>query len=278
MDLSMNNESEHLHVVEKVDEDHYKVGLPLLNYFTTKQEQSAISWIYPNGEFDPNVALNSVILASTNNSVDDWNAKIQNMNKNKIKTYESRDQFNEVDDEKGILASILTDEVMNRYNRNGVPTHILSFKVDDICIILRAIPQLSLATNTRVQIVRLLRNGVRIKTLNEPTQRYVNLQRINFKFRLEYGESYQMTRIQLPLRLAYSMTYNKSQSQTLEKVLVDCTGEPFAHGHSYVSFSRVRNNDKISAYVDEQQLHPVGDSSGRMMPVISNIVYKNILI
>ena len=50
------------------------------------------------------------------------------------------------------------------------------------------------------------------------------------------------------------------------------------HGHSYVSFSRVRNNDKISAYVDEQQLHPVGDSSNKMMPVISNIVYKDILI
>ena len=167
---------------------------------------------------------------------------------------------------------------MNRYNRNGVPTHVLSFKVDDVCIVLRAIPQLSLATNTRVQIVRLLRGGVRIKTLNEPTQRFVNLPKIIFKFRLEYGESYVLTRVQLPLRLAYSMTYNKSQSQTLEKVLVDCTGEPFAHGHSYVSFSRVRNNDKISAYVDEQQLHPVGDSSNKMMPVISNIVYKDILI
>ena len=215
------------HVVDRVDKDHYKVGLPLLNYFTTKQEDSAINWIYPNGEFDPSIALNSVILASTNDSVDKWNTKIQNMNKNTSKKYESRDQFNEVDDEKGILANILTDEVMNRYNRNGVPTHVLSFKVDDVCIVLRAIPQLSLATNTRVQIVRLLRGGVRIKTLNEPTQRFVNLPKIIFKFRLEYGESYVLTRVQLPLRLAYSMTYNKSQSQTLEKVLVDCTGEPW---------------------------------------------------
>jgi ATP-dependent exoDNAse (exonuclease V) alpha subunit len=167
------------------------------------------------------------------------------------KKYESKDSFDEVDDEKGILANILGDEVKNRFNRNGIPPHALSFKVDDVCIVLRAIPQLSLATNTRVQIVRLLRNGVRVKTLNEPTQRFVNLQRINFKFRLEYGESYQMTRIQLPLRLAYAMTYNKSQSQTLNKVLVDCTEEPFAHGHAYVSFSRVRNNDNISAYINE---------------------------
>ena len=200
------------------------------------------------------------------------------MNTNTSKKYDSRDSFDEVDDEKGILANILGDEVKNRFNRNGIPPHSLSFKVDDVCIVLRAIPQLSLATNTRVQIVRLLRNGVRVKTLNEPTQRFVNLQRINFKFRLEYGESYQMTRIQLPLRLAYAMTYNKSQSQTLNKVLVDCTEEPFAHGHAYVSFSRVRNNDNISAYINEEQLHPIGDSSERMIPVISNIVYKEILI
>ena len=276
--LSENKESEHLHILEKVDNDHYKVGLPLLNYFTTKQEEDAIKWIYPNGEFDPNIALNSVILASKNDSVDKWNNKIQGMNTNTSKKYDSRDSFDEVDDEKGILANILGDEVKNRFNRNGIPPHSLSFKVDDVCIVLRAIPQLSLATNTRVQIVRLLRNGVRVKTLNEPTQRFVNLQRINFKFRLEYGESYQMTRIQLPLRLAYAMTYNKSQSQTLNKVLVDCTEEPFAHGHAYVSFSRVRNNDNISAYINEEQLHPIGDSSERMIPVISNIVYKDILI
>jgi ATP-dependent exoDNAse (exonuclease V) alpha subunit len=117
-----------------------------------------------------------------------------------------------------------------------------------------------------------------VKTLNEPVERYLTLTRISFKFRLPYGESYQLTRLQIPLRLAYAMTYNKSQSQTLHKVLVDCTGEPFAHGHAYVSFSRVRLSDNICAYVHEEQLQPVGDSSSRMMPVITNIVYKDILI
>jgi hypothetical protein len=32
------------------------------------------------------------------------------------------------------------------------------------------------------------------------------------------------------LRLAYAMTYNKSQSQTLSKVLLDITTHPFSHG------------------------------------------------
>ena len=33
-----------------------------------------------------------------------------------------------------------------------------------------------------------------------------------------------------------------------------------------------------NSYINEEQLHPIGDSSERMIPVISNIVYKDILI
>ena len=127
---------------------------------------------------------------------------------------------------------MLNEETLNNFTRNGVPTHQLSFKINDVCLVLRAIPSLQLATNTRVQIVRFQPNSVRVQTLNEPVARFVNIPRITFKFRLEYSESFQMTRMQLPLRLAYCMTFNKSQSQTLNKVLLDCTGEPFAHGHA----------------------------------------------
>ena len=185
--------------------------------------------------------------------------------------------FCEVDDEDDILKNVLTDEVLNRYNRNGVPTLELAFKPDDVCIVLRAIPALELATNTRIQIVRCEKNCVVATTLNEPVERYVLIPRITFKFRLQYGESYQLTRVQLPLRLAYAMTYNKSQSQTLKQVLVDCTGEPFAHGHAYVAFSRVRDCDNIRVYVKPDQLHENGDGGG-YIPCISNIVYKEILI
>ena len=75
----------------------------------------AIKWIYPDGVFDPNIALNSVILASTNDAVDNWNVKIQSMNKNIARTYYSRDMFNEVDDEKGILNGIIKDDHLMMY-------------------------------------------------------------------------------------------------------------------------------------------------------------------
>jgi hypothetical protein len=277
MDLSANKESESLNILHQVDEDTCKIGLRDLDYFTSEKIDDAINWIYPNGKFDASIALQSVILASTNDAVDGWNSKIQSMNKNQSRKYTSRDMFCEVDDEDNILKNVLTDEVLNRYNRNGVPTHELEFKPDDVCIVVRAIPALELATNTRIQVVRCEKHCVVAKTLNEPVERYVLIPRITFKFRLQYGESYQLTRVQLPLRLAYAMTYNKSQSQTLKQVLVDCTGEPFAHGHAYVAFSRVRDCDNIRVYVNPDQLHEKGDGSG-YIPCISNIVYKEILM
>jgi hypothetical protein len=73
------------------------------------------------------------------------------------------------------------------------------------------------------------------------------------------------------------MTFNKSQSQTLDRVLIDCTGEPFAHGHAYVAFSRVRNCKNARVYVTEDQLHESGNNHGEMMPFITNIVYQEVI-
>ena len=284
LDLSRNRQSEHLYILDtnSIDTSLCKVGLPLLDYFDMSSQDAAVAWLYPNGTFDADIALNSVILASTNNAVDRWNDIIQSLNQEEIRHYFSRDSFNEVDDENNTLKRMLNEETLNNFTRNGVPTHQLSFKINDVCLVLRAIPSLQLATNTRVQIVRFQPNSVRVQTLNEPVARFVNIPRITFKFRLEYSESFQMTRMQLPLRLAYCMTFNKSQSQTLNKVLLDCTGEPFAHGHAYVAFSRVRDCDNIRVYVQNTQLHPLGSADpakvDAMMPVISNIVYTDVLL
>ena len=94
---------------------------------------------------------------------------------------------------------------------------------------------------------------------------------------MEYGQSYAMMRTQFPLRLAYAMSYNKSQSQTLFRTLVDCTEMPFTHGHLYVASSRVRSPDNIAYYFDEES------ETAKLVvehkkTVVTNIVYKNLII
>jgi len=75
------------------------------------------------------------------------------------------------------------------------------------------------------------------------------------------------------------MTYNKSQSQSIPKLLIDITEQPFAHGHAYVALSRATNSLDVCIYCNENQLHETCDKNNinEYMPVITNIVYTDIL-
>ena len=222
----------------------------------------------------------SCILASTNQCVDTWNNTVQKLNpqphEHKLC---SHDYLCEVDDPTGILKKCLSESVLNEFNTNGIPHHILTLKVGDICLVLRALMCDNLPTNARVIILAISPYVIKVQTLAD-SPRVVLIPRIRFKFSLQYGLSYKMIRTQFPLRLAYCMTYNKSQSQTLDRVLLDCVNEPFSHGHLYVALSRVRQYDNIRLFMNEDtQTHMNPHSTEcSSMPVISNVVYKDILI
>ena len=94
-------------------------------------------------------------------------------------------------------------------------------KVGDICIIMRNLcVKDGLANNTRVQILDISPLRIHCQTLGDHPKSIV-LPRIRFNFRLPYGQSFTMTRLQFPLRRAYCMSIHKSQGQTLGRVLVD---------------------------------------------------------
>ena len=56
-------------------------------------------------------------------------------------------------------------------------------------------------------------------------------------------------RQQLPLRLAYAMTINKSQGQTFDRVGILLDRPCFAHGQLYVAMSRVRSKEGLKIHV-----------------------------
>jgi hypothetical protein len=103
-----------------------------------------------------------------------------------------------------------------------------------------------------------------------PSPKISTIPRIRFRFKILGGASFEVTRTQFPLRLAYCMTYNKAQGQTLQCVLLDITSPPFAHGHLYVALSRVTHYANIKVFCNEKF---ICDDA----PLLSNIVYPELL-
>jgi ATP-dependent DNA helicase PIF1 len=232
---------------------------------------NSLRWLYPNGFSHDEQFLSSVILAATNQQVDCWNSIVQEMNHtSELFTLNSKDRLCEVDDPHGYLNEMLTTDVLNGYEHMSVPPHQLRLKVGDVCLITRNLSKrYGLANNTRVRLLRISNHSVRVQTLTNPPKSAM-LPRICFKFRLPIQESYEMIRIQFPLRLAYAMTYNKCQGQTMRKVLLDISNPPFAHGHLYVALSRVTSFRDIKVLCKAEQIF-------ENSPVINNITYSDIL-
>ena len=126
--MSLNRPSNSFVIVEQIDQETVKVGLPEIEYFLQQQEAEAIEWMYPGKKFDADIAIKFAILASTNKRVDYWNTKIQDMNEGASTTYLSKDSFQEVDDPHNIITNMLTETAMNNYNANGIPRHEEVFK------------------------------------------------------------------------------------------------------------------------------------------------------
>ena len=72
-------------------------------------------------------------------------------------------------------------------------------------------------------------------------------------------------RLQFPIRLAFAMTINKAQGQTLDTRGLYLPSQLFAHGHLYVALSRTRNGPYGIWYFSPQE-----------SDTILNIVYKEV--
>jgi len=240
-----------------------------MQYYLEKDVQSAIKFLYPQG-FDSDTATTSSILAATNERGDMWNKTIQDMNPSRAHLLKSKDFMCDVDDPYNILCNAMTEAALNSITKTSIPDHVLELKVGDIALILRSLSKASgLATNTRVRILHISDKMIRVQTLSSPPQKAF-VPRIRFKFKIFNTDSFNMTRIQFPLRLAYCMTYNKAQGQTIENVLLDTVHPPFAHGHLYVALSRVTHHSRIRLFCTE-------DSILDDFPVVASVVYPELL-
>ena len=161
-------------------------------------------------------------------------------------------------------------EFLNNITPSGMPPHELRLKTGAIIMLLRNLDiTRGLCNGTRL-IIRHLHNRVidaKILTGSSAGLRVLipwikhAPSDVSLPFTLE--------RTQLPIRLAYSMTINKSQGQTFSKLGIYLPSPVFSHGQLYVAFSRARSFSDI--YVEIESCLTQGAL------FTQNVVYKEVL-
>ena len=98
--------------------------------------------------------------------------------------------------------------------------------------------------------------------------------RAYFKMAIKPGSPIVIVRKQIPLKHAYAISVNKSQGQTLARVLFDARQLAFSGGQQYVVCSRVRTRRDFAAVVGNANLMSMAD---KPTLVVANVVYTELL-
>jgi ATP-dependent DNA helicase PIF1 len=124
-----------------------------------------------------------------------------------------------------------------------MPPHELNLKIDSIIILLRNINiKLGLCNGTRMRVLRLMENVFEAECIKTGRRALIS----RMPLTSELGNlPFRLRRLQFPIRPGYTLTSNKSQGQTVDRIGIYLPQPYFAHGQLYVSFSRVKSCESV---------------------------------
>ena len=207
------------------------------------------------------------ILAPTNREVDDINNMISETFPGDPIVLSSSDDLMDVND-----FQRYNIEYLNSLSPTGLPVHRLFIKPGMPLMLMRNLnPKMGLCNGTRllfhrVHNIYLLECSI---AGGEHNGRRVLIPRITLKPK-EKEYPFEWCRRQFPVRVAFAMTINKSQGQTLTNVGVWLNEPCFSHGQLYVCISRVGSSKNIKFAIRKRD--------GYIWNCTSNVVFREVLI
>ena len=221
-----------------------------------------------NDNFSKKDWLNGrAILAPTNKQVDQINNLIVDSFPGTPVVLTSSDELINPDD-----FQRYNTEYLNSLSPSGLPSHRLFLKKGMPLMLMRNLnPKMGLCNGSRLIFHKLHKNHLLECTIagGEHSNRTVLIPRISLRPKdREYP--FEWSRRQFPVRVAFAMTINKSQGQTLKNVGVWLKDSCFAHGQLYVCISRVGSSSCIKFAISQVE--------GRPPNVTNNVVYREVLI
>jgi hypothetical protein len=207
------------------------------------------------------------ILSAKNADVDELNRLILEKFPGIARVHNSADSIIRVEGDPTEL--LYPTEYLNSINASGLALAKLELKVGCPVTVLRNLdPTNGICNGTRAVVTRMTNRVLEIRLINGK-----NAGSTHFIPRIKMDTTdieipFPMRRIQFPVRLAFAMSINKAQGQSLKYVGLDFRSPVFTHGQFYVAVSRATSVHRIRA---------IWDPNSRERSITKNIVYQEVL-
>jgi hypothetical protein len=220
----------------------------------------------------PEYFLNRTILSARNTDVDEVNEHVLDRMPGESTVFLSADSIEReagADDENDPI-ECYPPEYLRTLRASGLPPGELHVKSGCPLILLRNLaPQNGLCNGTRMVLLSAQERVLKARIIGgEHDGDEVFIPRITLSPSDSDGDfSFKLNRRQFPVRLAFAMSINKAQGQSVKHVGLDLRTPVFSHGQLYVALSRATSPHRIRVLLtDERPSSTV------------NIVYPEVLL
>ena len=219
------------------------ISIPPKFHCTQNTVECLIATIYPNlHNLLPAQGTNDrffserIILSARNSEVDELNLLMLNDFPGQIREYYSADTVADFEDGDN---DMYPAEYLNSIDISGLPLATLKLKVGVPVMVMRNLaPSDGVCNGTRGIVTQLSNTVVEIRLIggSHGGEKF-------FVPRIKMDSTkpdipFTLRRLQFPLRLAFAMSINKSQGQSVKHVGLDLRSPVFTHGQFYVGISR----------------------------------------